>query len=319
MKKFEDEADTESLKDYLKDFQALQNHTLRVPKDILECIKEGLSLEQARARLNWNSRQRVSKAISDYELSEIWCAAKNISRIKKEFEKTLRRQEHAKLLSILKTESVFKAYRTSWACGKAEEFIQSLSNRERQYVKSREFYTKLFEKYDAARKNRQRISYKQLARDAGVHPPYIRSVFKRLNLKSMFWTLEYKPRGSVTLDSLLAAYNLGLCMADIDYYLGRAALARQRMLNSGFKPVRQAGVYNGKKFSYSTASKVYEAADLGFAPKDISNLVEKTENVVKSIIQKRQGVEGTIISALKLLHEGKDFSKPYHSGSAGEA
>ncbi len=111
-----------------------------------------------------------------------------------------------------------------------------------------------------------------------------------------------------------------MSLQDIIYFLdiniNRLNLYQKlRTLTGCKRPLQNIpeGFYKRRRNSltYRIASQVYEAKDLGFNLIEISQLTDRSINVVNELIQRRLEIEPRIIHALKVLHPDREINNPY--------
>lgn len=200
----------------------------------------------------------------------------------------------------------------SWPEQKAFAYLSSL-----KYIRingpiqthSFETLTKLFEVYSQAKASGENISFKKIGEQLRISPMEIRRVLKSVGEHSLYWEQTYRPRISYTEKQAIerGIKETVFSLQDLAYFLDRPGI-----FNFYCSKKRENPIFRRRKtFSYSLASQIYEAQDLGFKPEEIAELLGKKVKKVNLISEKREEIEESLIESLRRLYGDQTIDKPY--------
>lgn len=290
-------------------------------KKLIRLAKKGLTLETMGSIIGV-TRERVRQKIS-----ETWIydkSGKEISLYDKWREcrffarnEGFREEQKEEIISkIIGGLLVSKYDEASWPQKKAIEFFSKRPTSELDFGA----VTKLFWRYEEARKNEEALSYKQLGEGTTFHIVTVGTILRETGLPSFIRNLDRKSTPKEKKDALRRAINVEMSSTDIAYFLDIPShVASQNMRKYGRRPRGsfslfsvshlQEGVHN--RLTYSLASQFYEAKDLGFSSKEIANLFDSDYRIVKHALENRREISGAIVHGLRTIFPGRKIRRPY--------
>ncbi len=219
--------------------------------------------------------------------------------------------EYTSLLNLLNAkiqQEISNFGEDQWAEKKAMEYISSRKKQQPDNIPTEELVT-IFRTYREAQSQGKPVSFRRIGQEVDMRGAGIRNIFQKVGLESLKWKIQRlseEDREMIArsdnseFSSNDIAYFTGIKLGNINNYRRPhpSALAR--------KPTKLKG------FSYSGASQIYEAKDLGFSRQEITELFNYVHpTIVDSALGNREKMEKIIIKNLRILYPEKDISKPY--------
>lgn len=306
----------------------ITNFNLALPKDIKPwrydpeldaLIDEGSSLSEIGDLLG-KTREWARLYINASGQYQIW-KAKRLEKPTKQKQKWEEYRTRKQILSVLKEQTIKRAEEESWALGKAVQYILSYKIINRNINKNIKLYTledvlPIFKQYEQAINTGRKVSLEELKNGLRMQPVSVGRILSRVGLEPLYIQREHKITTSEQKAMIQRAYSLPLTASDIAYFIGvRDNIVRMTYNNAGArergKPLLFGSFKNSKVVTYRLASQVYEAQDLGFKSKEISQLLDIDKSLLEKIISNKKEYEPKIIGALRIIYADKNFKYPF--------
>jgi predicted transcriptional regulator len=263
-----------------------------VKRDALVC--QGLSIPKI-ADAEGVTKQAISQYIKITRQRKAW------KQKRKEAQQT--EQARNAFMNLLNNKACKMVRMADWAGARTEEYMQVRTRAPREKVH------KVYDEYHQAKIKGEKPSYRQLAKKAGCNFTYVMGLLHFAGLKPLY--TEYH-ECETPVQTMIQISRTGLTPPDIAYFCGMSENGvRLRFSEAGFRQRRNNTKLNKSmpKLTYRLASEIYEAADLGFAYDEISELLDARINVVEYAMRRRRELAPTITAALRLMYP--DCRKPY--------
>ncbi len=230
-----------------------------------------------------------------------------------------RKQVLTELVTLIKQNTLKRAYAEGWATGKAYEY--HLSRTEWKAGKGKIALSNLvtlFEEYQAAERADERKGIIGLGKKSSISSGQVSLILERVGLSPMYGTREHHDPTVEQKEAMARAIDLPLSATDIAYFVGVSEwVVRDRYEIQ--KPNRTQEflfrAYKNKKgpffITYRSASEIYAAADASFSKEDIAELIKKPIDLVDITLDRREEFTPKIISALQIIRNNQEVKTPY--------
>ncbi len=272
-------------------------------------IREGRLLKEIGEELNV-SKEAVRKYVQKTEQYDIWSKAKEENR---------KNEKRAKqeLVDVL----LARAYRLASGQGFAYQkaFEHYLRNRIAfAYITEKRFerLVRLFSVYKKAEEEGNKLSLEELAEKTGFCSyPNVGGVLKIARLKPMHGTKERRVITREKKEKLKRAFYVDINCGDLSYFLGM----HPNVIWQSFKRIGERErkpdcikIFSfSERLNYRIASRIYEADDAGFSPREICEYAECSDRVRQYAIENKEDIKAKIVGALKTIFPDKEIKKPY--------
>lgn len=178
---------------------------------------------------------------------------------------------------------------------------------------------KLFAVYEAAKHYREKKSYEELAREAGIsHATMVGKILNRVKLKSLYRNIVLKKVTQEEGEAILESYDVPMPLHDIVNffdYRSRFPIAQRFKSHKGNGRrnyshfILQKGKGKGCNLSYFLASQILDLMDQG--AEDISDRLEIRPELVDYTKEHRKEIEQPIIRLLRIIYKEREINQPY--------
>ncbi|GEM_PF-5715255 len=229
------------------------------------------------------------------------------------------------LVSLLCQRMTQLAKKDSWSIQKAVEHF--LLTKNYANVKPFSSYLALFETYEQAQQQGEKLPLQELATQAGFSRTALRKILKNMNLKPMFGNYVHSSKHK--LNAMERGAKIGLSGRDVSYFLDIHFKNASNYIyihygsSSPTTIVKVNYISLGHKekcnLHFSIASEIFEAHDAGFSLEDIRHLIKGKSiggsgyglPVIQELLNSRPEIEPTLITILQQLYNKPDLDKPY--------
>lgn len=227
-------------------------------------------------------------------------------------------KKQQELISIFKGGLYQKAKEQGWAYEKAVEYHlsrkQISTTGPAKAVPLASLIT-LFETYEEAQKNNQRMSLQDFQNETGINWNTINIIFRKTQVEPMYGANPHNLLSSENKERVKKAITLDLSISDLAYFSGIPYM----QIYSLCLPKRQkksslfcvGGTKEQRHLTYRLASQIYEAHDLDFEENDITNLFNTHIKITTYALEQRAIIEPKIIHALQTIYPEHNIDKPY--------
>jgi hypothetical protein len=236
---------------------------------------------------------------------------------RKESEKQALREVQSELVSTISAVARIKAAQKGWAYEKTVEYLQSYKIIS---IKDYSFDTllKIFSRYKASQNNGKALTLEELSEGTDVAFVQIGKILKRTGLGPLA-SPNRKPVVKPTqqqIDEINRSFATSLNSPDLAYFIGVPWwVAYQRLSKLGKRDRVKMQIIGTRKaeerITYRDASLIYEFQDDGYNVAELSDLMEKSSEVIERAIAVRPKIEKEIIEALRIIKQAPKLNKPY--------
>lgn len=301
-----------------------------IETNLEKLIKEGKNTSEI-AKIMKITWQGVHYILKRYGFEEFYKEA----QIKKEEENKTNKKEEIKnkqiLVNLIYQRTLQLAEKESFGARKAIEYMINRNNTNINYLsptenlsKYRYSYTELktiFDRYNEAQQKRIKLSLEEIVEGLDIDPMGASRILKKSGLEPMYGTRERSsPTSKEKVVAIKRAYSTDLSYSDIGYFLSiphYICIQRSKKYRGLKKPIKiWYNTQNNKKgievyLSYSLASQIYEAQDLGFNEQETSYLLDTKDFAVEYALEHRNEIEPRLINYLKILYNSPRHNNPY--------
>ena len=268
-----------------------------------------------------NIRQYLKVTGQDKEWKVYRQAAREAKKQDRQFEKQEKSQLLEGLVSIMDNRVRALAQEEGFAVQKAVQYIQSLrSAKSAKY--SHESLITIFERYEDAMINGEKLSLAQLGQGFGVFPSAIGRILNRAGLEPMHGSRGRIRTSYEKMEAVQRAHGLEMSGQDIAYFLDVPYNMACQGFWNGRRPRMNTYLSNFERvnLNYRLTSKIYGAHDGGFNPNKIAQLFDIDGDVVSHVLNNRsigENYEKKIVDVLRIMLDDNTISKPYLERSKG--
>ena len=132
----------------------------------------------------------------------------------------------------------------------------------------------------------------------------------------MFWSIYSSHYQKEKKEAIDEVYSLGMGTGDVAYLLDLTpSVVKLHLRKQGIGISKPHVLRVAKNLNYRDASQIYEAQDLGFSRSEISQLLDRKENVIDFAIANRYTIGSKIIEALRISYGDEIYDRPYKSST----
>ena len=268
-----------------------------------------------------NIRQYLKVTGQDKEWKVYRQAAREAKKQDRQFEKQEKSQLLEGLVSIMDNRVRALAQEEGFAVQKAVQYIQSLrSAKSAKY--SHESLITIFERYEDAMSNGEKLSLAQLGQGFGVFPSAIGRILNRAGLEPMHGSRGRIRTSYENMEAVQRAHGLEMSGQDIAYFLDVPYNIARQGFENGRRPRMNTYLSNFERvnLTYRLTSKIYGAQDDGSNPNKIAQLFDIDGDVVSHVLNNRsigENYEKKIVDVLRIMLDDNTISKPYLERSKG--
>lgn len=294
----------------------------KIPRpDITELAMRGLSLSEVGKRVGL-SRERVRQIVESSGISKEYSEKRK--KVKEELRAEKKQPERAfgEILWHLDRRAEELARQEGWAYEKAVEYVNKPTRIVRSKLRSHSFNDVLgiFQTYETAKSNGEKLSLKKLCEGTGFFLTQARKILNSVGVEPMHGTFDrhvtpkhkkeaiYRSTG-VGMSNMDIAYFLWLKPHVVDQNLGRKGLSSKRPEIKGFIKKFGSGKEQ-KNLTYRLASEIYEACDAGFNLEETCELLDTTPEIVEYAIMNDGKIGEEIVKALRVLYDDESIDEP---------
>ena len=227
-----------------------------------------------------------------------------------------RRQKNGEFLGVLNERLSELAKEEGWAYEKAIEYTQKRPQWNKFGNHSLMDFVGLFERYETAQRQGQKLSLKELSDGTKWIRGDIGRILSRVGVEPMHGKLDKHTTPAHKKEAIRRAVGLEMSYEDIGRFLelsGYIVHSSWRIWGiSEQRPEMREGrkVYSVRDKFF--ASEVYELVDLcGFNEEEIVEVLGAGEGSVDRVLRDRDKIEAEIISDLKILYDDETIDIPY--------
>ena len=183
----------------------------------------------------------------------------------------------------------------------------------------------IFEKYEDAQKNGQKLSLRELAEGSSYHFVQVGKILNAVGVSPMIRGDDVKQRvvtPKYKKEAIKRSVNVEMSSTDIAYFLGVQSYAvGNNILNWGlrekkqisFKSIKEFGSReNHKALTYRLASEIYDALDrCKFNSQETAEVLDTSPKIIEYALKHRNEIEPVILNSLKILYNDANINEPY--------
>lgn len=277
-------------------------------------------IEQGFEGVDIARRVGVSRQAIDYYLLETrqhvgW---KETRADRKEKQKHKETETKTDILTIIQQRFLAVAQQEGWRWA-AEKVLEYYQAKNWTNIPSDKL-KRLFQAYDAARQEGQRYSLATLVRVSDISgAPMVGRILEAVGLDTMCCKINMPTDDELNhrTKRVQALFDAGVPFSttDIGYFLKIKKNAICVWVTKHFgkrsRGKRFQYAFNSEQVSYSLASQLYEAKDLGFTVGERCELFGVKEPTVRYADEHRREISNDIKQGLRCLHPDRKITKPY--------
>ncbi len=221
-----------------------------------------------------------------------------------------------KTVSLLqqRIEQLINSSELSWAERKAYEYnLASPFGTTKRAIPHKKL-VKLFTLYEKAKEQEKKRSLDWFAQKVGFSSPgEVGRIFSRSNIPPLYGAIESKRISKEKSSALKRARELGyLSKADIGYFSGLSDTAIERHVPPALEKNTPIKLFrNFYRLTFSKASQIYQARDLGFSAEETALVCNTLPEIVAYAEQQRRSIAPKIVRAIKTLYPKEKAKAPY--------
>jgi hypothetical protein len=224
-----------------------------------------------------------------------------------------------RLLDVLnrRTEQTYET--ATWPEQKTLECLTKY-NFDLRVIEKKEKLLELFQTYENAKNSNQKLPLVKLEKICGITCMTISRYFKSVGLEPLYGTRKVSSHLSKEKLKLLeeAYHNSELPNTDIcglakvhPLLIGSAYAKKFGQRKTLPKKIAGKRGVNGTTLTYTLASQVYEAQDLGYILEEVCELNDTNPTAIQTLTEQRPTLERRIMKTIEILYPEQNITKPY--------
>ncbi len=300
---------------------------VKIPKkersDLDSMIEKGFSLEKI-GEVYGVSAERARQIIKEQGKTEIFRTNRHMQT--KTFKENGKNKELSEILECLTQRINELAKNEGWAYEKALEYLDKPRQNAGSRLISNSFddLLAIFEKYENAQKNGQKLSLIELSEGTNFIFPQVGRILNDVGVLPMYgdkWkgrivTPKHKKEAvkrsvEVKMSSADIAYFLGVPSYIIENNISEQGLRNKRpKINSAIKQFGSRE--NHEALNYRLASEIYESNDkCKFNSLETAEVLDVSQKLVNYALEHRNEIEAVILDSLRILYNDSNINEPY--------
>ncbi len=291
--------------------------------DLDSMIEQGLSLKEI-GEVYGVSAERARQIIKEQGKTEIFRTIRHMQT--KIFKENGKNKELSEILGCLTQRTDELVKKEGWAYQKALEYLDKPRQNAGSRLVSNSFDDLLviFEKYENAQKNGQKLSLIDLSEGTNFIFPQVGKILNDVGVSPMYGD-KWKGRTPTPRDKKEAvkrALAVQIPATDIAYFLGvpnyvienniTAQGLRKNRLNIAHAIKQFGSGKNHRALNYRLASEIYEASDkCKFNIQETAEILDVSQKLVNYALEHRNEIEPVILDSLRVLYNDSKINEPY--------